>query len=246
MFREAWLLDWIRRALSARSEVAHLQRCRTGIRSRPNRGSYAGCFVNILTWKPAPAPLWGHIGRTRRRSSGRSSSVTDLIVNGISMASARHADLVSVIQRNQRARISLAGSLARKECQQRYHPLNSKLMCSVRSFYFLPHRDTVCATAVDTPSHMPRALRTERAMSALPGSAMRLPRSRRILSFYRYFGGSIRSEALGRWLSPLLPPRIRRGAVDVGSPGAIEIVWQLGFSHVLRAAHLRLALKPPR
>src|SRR5437773_2573914 len=59
-------------------------------------------------------------------STNRGYKVTDIIVNGISMASAQHSDLVSVIQRNN-GYVSLAGCFARKECQQRYNPISLNL-----------------------------------------------------------------------------------------------------------------------
>ena len=49
--------------------------------------------------------------------------VTDLIVNGISMASTQHSDLVSVIQRNNGHVPALLVALREKECGQRYRPI---------------------------------------------------------------------------------------------------------------------------
>ena len=58
--------------------------------------------------------------------------VTDVIVNGISTAGTQHADLVSVIQRNNGHVAVLAGCLARKKCEQRYSPIIAKVSCDHR------------------------------------------------------------------------------------------------------------------
>jgi hypothetical protein len=49
--------------------------------------------------------------------------VTNLIVNGINMASMQHSDVVSVVQRNSGHVQALLVVLRDKECEQRYPPI---------------------------------------------------------------------------------------------------------------------------
>ena len=64
--------------------------------------------------------------------TNRGYKVTDVIVNGISMASAQHSDLVSVIQRNNGHMPALLVALREKNARQRHPPIKGRSFTPVR------------------------------------------------------------------------------------------------------------------